>query len=426
MIPLYEHQRKIIDANPKYVGLFLGTGGAKTRTALELAKGRTLVVCPKQQNLDKTWQNNAEKFEIKIDLTVMSKEAFRGSWDDIGRFDTLIVDECHTMVGFYPDLVYRKKIPYPKTSQMFDSLRSYVEKYKPDRFYMCSATPVSKPMNLFAIGKLFGKKWSFLKFRARFYFEKRQGYISRWFQRKDEKTEDLLAKLTKSLGYTGKLQDWFDVPEQTHRTIYVGLTVQQRQAINRVGDEEADPMVARARFRTIENGILYEVGVDSIGVAGNEFRIKRKTEFFGSEKLEKIVALAEEFPKLLIFAPFTGQIEYLQRELEHSGYEVRTLTGKTKNRQDVVREAEASERCIVIAQSTISAGYELPSFPCVVFCGLHWQYLHYEQGLGRVLRANHLKKNLYVHLVVKGGVDEDCYKAIMSGQDFQEKVMEQE
>ena len=47
--------------------------------------------------------------------------------------------------------------------------------------------------------------------------------------------------------------------------------------------------------------------------------------------------------------------------------------------------------------------------------------MDYEQSLGRVLRANHLKKNLYIHLIVEG-CDKDCHDAIMSGVDFQEKI----
>ena len=44
--------------------LFLGTG--KTRTALCLAEGNTLVICPKQQREDKTWERENEKWETEV------------------------------------------------------------------------------------------------------------------------------------------------------------------------------------------------------------------------------------------------------------------------------------------------------------------------------------------------------------------------
>ena len=149
--------------------------------------------------------------------------------------------------------------------------------------------------------------------------------------------------------------------------------------------------------------------------------MSNETKIFKSHKIDYILERALEFPKLLIFAYYTAQILEIEKALKAEGYTVSTLTGSTKNRGLLIQEAEQSKNHIVIAQSSISSGYELPSFPCVIYASKSWRYVDYEQSLGRVLRANHLKKNLYIHLVVKG-VDLDCHKAIMSGVDFQEKL----
>jgi len=58
----------------------------------------------------------------------------------------------------------------------------------------------------------------------------------------------------------------------------------------------------------------------------------------------------------------------------------------------------------------------------MIFASKSNRYVHYEQGKGRILDGQHLKKNLYVHLVVPEGADADCHNSIMSGQDFQEKL----
>jgi superfamily II DNA or RNA helicase len=147
-----------------------------------------------------------------------------------------------------------------------------------------------------------------------------------------------------------------------------------------------------------------------------------RTIIFPSGKIDYIVERAQEFPKLLIFANYTAQINTIAEKLREEGYKVSTLTGATKDRKELIETAESDAEHIVIAQSSVSSGWELPSFPCVVYASKSWRYVDYEQGIGRVLRANHLKKNLYIHLIVKGGPDEDCHKAIMSGVDFQEKL----
>jgi hypothetical protein len=77
---------------------------------------------------------------------------------------------------------------------------------------------------------------------------------------------------------------------------------------------------------------------------------------------------------------------------------------------------------VAVVASQICEGYRVPSAPCVVFASKSNQFLHFEQGKGRILDSQHLKKNLYVHLVVPGGADESCHDAIMSGVDFQERL----
>jgi len=135
MIPLYNHQKRIIDENKLKCGLFMGTGSAKIRTALHLAEGKTLVICPKQQREDQTWQRNAEKFRIDIDLTVISKEDLRTDWQDLSPYDTVICDEIHTMIGMTPETRQRRGTRIPKTSQIFDALYNYLQKFPPKRFY---------------------------------------------------------------------------------------------------------------------------------------------------------------------------------------------------------------------------------------------------------------------------------------------------
>lgn len=424
MMELYEHQKKILEEDKEKTGIFLGTGGGKTRVALELAVGFTIIVCPKQQYLDKTWERNAEKFGVIINLLTISKETFRRDWDLLPACDTLIIDEAHNNFGVMPETRQRKKVDIPKTSQIFEATLNYIKKNNPTRFYPCSATPVSKPMNLWALAILMGKEWDFFKFRSKYYSDVRIGQRRIWMPKKSEEVKNRLASLVKQFGYTGSLQDFFDVPEQTHKTVYIELSEGQKQAIKEISKIEADPLVRRAKQRTIENGVLYGRVIES---QGEKMDIMLKnTTIYPSKKIDFILERAIEFPKLLIYAMYTAQVEEIARVLKEEGYSVSTLTGHTKDRTFIRRVDESPEPHIIVAQASVSSGYELPTVPCTIFTSKSQKYLDYEQGVGRTLRANHLKKNLYIHLVVEGGPDEDCHESIMSGQDFQEKVMYQE
>lgn len=420
--PLYEHQKKIVLENRKWFGNWQGTGSAKTRSTLEIAEGMTLVICPKQQALDATWQRNRDKFALRHlnGMLVMSKETFRRDWESLPRFDTVIVDEAHTMLGVLPDTVQRDKKQIPKTSQLFESLNQYLKKHPPTRLHLCSATPASKPMHVWAIATLYGQNWNFFDFRERYYIQHKMGYRTIWIAKNTKALKDELANLVKDLGYTGRLQDFFDVPDQSHTTVFVDLTDEQKAQIRYIKSKNADPMSTRTKIRTIENGCLYGTEVEQVDEKTD--RMVRGSKTFSSEKIDYILERAEEFPKMLIFANYTAQVYAIKEALEKEGYNVLTLTGETTDRSTVVERAEKAESCIVIAQSGISAGYELKSFACTIFASKSNKVVDYIQSLGRTLRADALKKNLFIHLIVRNGIDEHCHKSILDGEDFAELI----
>lgn len=420
MIPkLYDHQKKIINEDRLKCGLFLGTGASKTRTALEMAEGKTLVICPKQQREDTTWERENEKWGTNVDLEVISKEDIRKMWEELPYYTTVIIDECHNNLGVMPAYVQKKGVQSPKTSQIFEATLNYIQKHNPKRFYLLSATPVPKPMSMWAIGILFGQIWRFDDFRSTYYFEIRLGMRRLWMPKKDEETKQRLATLIQKFGYTGGLEDFFDVPEQTHKEVLLELSKEQKEEIKKMNITEADPLVRRARIRTIENGLLYGQRIEE--VEDNIDRMVSDVKIFKSLKIDYILERAQEFPKLLIFANYTAQILEIAKALRKEEYSVSVLNGATKDRTFIKKVNDSPNPHIIIAQSSISAGYELPTFPCVIYASKSWKYVDYSQSLGRVLRANHLKKNLYIHLVVEG-CDKDCHEAIMEGNDFQERL----
>ena len=179
-------------------------------------------------------------------------------------------------------------------------------------------------------------------------------------------------------------------------------------------------MVRRARMRTIENGILYSQRVEDVSI--QEAVMVKHTEFFANEKIEYILERAQEFPKLFIFAAYTAQVRAIYDALFAAGYNVKAVTGQTDDRATVFEEMESMKRGIIVVASQICEGYRVPSAPCMIFASKSNRFVHYDQGKGRILDGQHLKKNLYIHLVVPDGADEDCHAAIMSGADFQEKL----
>ena len=332
----------------------------------------------------------------------------------------ILVHNCHNNLGVMPAFVQRKRVEYPKTSQIFEATRNFLTKHDPKRLYLLSATPVPKPLAMWGIGILMGQKWDFAAFRSVYYVEIRIGAYRRiWIPKKDEATKQRLANLVQKFGYTGCLNDFFDVPAQTHKTVQIELSGEQKKAITEITFSEADPLVRRAKLRTIENGVLYGKKIEEL--EGKIDQMTNYTTIFKSKKIDYILERAQEFPKMLVFANYTAQIEEIAKALRKEGYNVSVLNGKTKDRTFIKRVDDSPEPHIIVAQCQISSGYELPTFTCVIYASKSFRFVDYEQSIGRVLRAGKLKKNLYIHLVVEG-CDKDCHETILSGQDFQEKL----
>jgi superfamily II DNA or RNA helicase len=217
-----------------------------------------------------------------------------------------------------------------------------------------------------------------------------------WQPKKDHKTLENLAKIVQTIGYTGRLQDWFDVPDQVDRYVHCQLSKEEEQRIHELPLEFPDPLVLVGKTHQAEQG---------------------------ESKLEAIDDLLAEYPKVLVFARYLDQIKKIEEHFKGK-LPVFVLTGQTKDRKKLFEDAEKSHQCLFIAQSQVSAGYELPSFRCVVYASMSYSFVDYTQSRGRVLRANALNKNLYVHLH-SGKVDVAIIKCMQGHQDFEEKIYAQ-
>lgn len=417
---LYHHQREIIREDKPKAGLFLGTGSGKTCIALFLSRGNTLIVCPKTQREDHNWEREWQKIIVdraqRISdyphierLEIMSKETFKREAPSLERFDTVIVDEAHTCLGITPNTRQRNKQIIPKASQIYEALEIYLERTKPTRLYLVTATIIRSPMTVFAAARLLGRDWDFYDFRSTFYTKLPMPGREVYAPKRDEATKDRLAAAVRKLGYVGRLQDYFDVPDQTFKTIDVELTEKQKKRIAELKMEYPDPIVRVGKIHQVENGVL----------SGDEFS---DPESFDNQKIDRILEILMEYPKLVIFAKYRAQIAQIESVLRREHIPVLTMTGDTKDRGSVIKEANSWPEGVLIVQAQISAGWELPEYPCMVFASRTYSFVDYDQAIGRIQRANNIKKNLYISLVVKGGVDEAVQKSIENKQDFSERI----
>lgn len=385
---LFNHQKKFLEQGRKKCLLAWGTGTGKTITALSWAKllGQdTLVICPKA--LRQNWLRNVSA--LGVPATVLTKEEMRRDWEKLGKFNVVIYDEAHYAAGM--------------KSQMAKNFRKYLKRHKTENILLLTATPyLSTPWNIYVLAGHLGYQWGYFSFKTRFFQDR---YIGRRVVPEVRPgMEKEIANLVKHIGDVVHLEDCIDVPEQIFETEYFELTPTQTKAIKE--NVETNPIVRWTKNHQIEQGV----------VKGNEYE---EAQRFESHKLARILELVEENDKIIIVCRYNLQIDdYRQAVRAKLGREALVIRGDVKNRDEVVQEAERSKQAVVLIQGSCSEGYELPSFPLMVFASLDFSYKNYAQLLGRILRINHPKKNVYLHLLVKDGIDEAVYGAMMKKKDF--------
>lgn len=383
----------MLDLNPARALIPDGTGTGKTLIGIALADknaAKCLVVTIKD-NVAK-WEREIEEYsDGKCSFRVMSKETFKKVAPTLEYFDAVICDECHHVAGM--------------KSQLSKTFRSWLKRNNVPYRWLMSATPVTANwQSVFVLANHLGNDLNYYKFMRYFYYEVPMGKFRKVWKPNTNR-EGALMDLVKRLAH-GRMVTMADiavVPEQKMVTAYFEMTENQKNGIAAL--EDIEHIVRWTKAHQIENGTL----------AGNEYQ---KATLYNCMKDDYIHALAHVNAKIAIFCRYNLQIESLKAFLKHLKKPIFIINGDTNNRDDCVRQVEATPKCIVLINSSCGTGYELPSIGTIVFASLSFSYLDYEQAKGRFLRVNKLKENTYYHLVTKGGVDEGVYDCIQSKKDF--------
>lgn len=387
---LYDHQTKILNESPTKHLLCWGTGTGKTITSIMLANKNCksfLVICPK--GLKENWKRNLEKHAIKR-FTLCTKEEFRKDWRMLGHYEGVIVDEAHYFFGI--------------SSLMSKALVGYFTNHYTVFRWLLTATPfLSTPWNIFMALKILDQNPDYIAFRRMFFAEVKIGRRPVFLPRANKKTE--LVELIKRIGTTVRLEDCIDMPEQIDTVEYFGLTGEQIKAISSI--KEINHIVKWTLTHQICGGTK----------KGNEYE---PTATYASEKLERLIELAIEHPRMIVVCRYRCEMDYVAKVLNEE-YKVFMIHGGVDGakRQEIIDTlTHQHNKYVLIVNASCSEGWELPTCDVMIFYSKDFSLKNNIQMKGRLTRINNPKKNLYISLVVKDSIDEDVYETIEKKEDF--------
>lgn len=398
MPELRSHQVKIFNDNPIKTGLWLEMRCGKSPLAIRLVVRNCktcLVIVPKP--LVEQWKEYIKIWDDKNEMImwqVISKEQFRINWKTTQGYEGLIIDEVHRQGGNYK-------------SKFFKTVQSYKKKFKVNKIWLLSGSPFSNnSWSVYSLGLLLDRDWEWFDWRNRFFYLVRMGIRQVPVQRTGIEKE--MARIINKLGYTLKLSDVVDVPEDEYIKEYFDLNKFQKDLIKESFDPL--PIVRYTKQHQIENGSLKGDGY-------------RDGKIIQCQKTERIKELVEENNKIAIVCRYNLQIANYEAELGGYLHKIFIINGETKDRNEVIKEIEKSDKCVVLLQANCSDGYSLKSINIMVFASMSFSFVDYIQICSRLKDMDKKTGNTYIHLLTRGdSVDKGVYDSVMRKQDFNEII----
>lgn len=394
---LYQHQQKIYDSVGNCInsGLWMEMRTGKTPLSIRIASKVSpscLVIVPKP--LVEQWEESIKDWDNKgIKWKVLGKERFRIDHKEIERYDCLLIDEVHRQGANYK-------------SKFFKAVQYYKDKHSVKNTILLSGTPYSNnSWSVYSLGLLLGRSWKWSDWSTRYFFTIKMGARSIPQQKKGIEGE--MATILKSLGPTCRLEDVVDVPDDEIINEYFDLNPEQKKLIKDSFDPL--PIVRFTKEHQVESGCLKggDYGEDKV---------------IPCEKTARVKELIEENDKLVIVCRYNLQIKMYTELVKDRP--VFIINGETKNRADIVKEVEKSDKCVVIVNSSCSDGYTLKSVSTMVFASMSFSYVDYAQMLSRVKDMSKKTGNTYIHLLTrdKKSIDQAVYESVKRKEDFNASI----
>lgn len=391
---LYPHQEKVIEKAPDRYGIWHSCGLGKSATCLKLVESRLssgVILIVTTKSLKANWKNEIQMWikNPNLHFFVCSKEEFRRDAKTTHKADCVVFDEFHNWGNF--------------KSQLHKNTFEYLKKHNPKYIYGATATPImSQVWSVWSLSRLLGKEiMSFWAFKQKYFYEIKMGNRRIPIQRKG--IEKMIAEDLRKIGDVVSTEDVLGLPNELHETEYFELNKAQQKAIMLLDEDPTtiNHMTYFTKCLQIASGTLKKGDEDY--------------EYIPCDKLERVKELVEQHPNICIVAKHTAELRMLQENIPNSFiYDGHT---PEKERQEIINKINEVGG-VLLLQAESGIGFNLNKINIMVFYSHTWDYIKYTQCLGRNGGLRQNGKNIYIHLITKGSLDENVLKCLERKENF--------
>jgi len=401
---------------------------------LDLAKSgnieTALVVAPKSAL--GSWERDIELFE-ELDREILRSVITLVNYDKVWRgeekspyykkYGCIILDEAHNIKN--------------RTSQRSKFLLKIAT--KADYRYILTGTPISNGQleNIWSLycfldpyierGRVYSRifkeyleenasgeyRGSYMEFQDRYcilnMYHKPTSYINVKELQKIINEHSYRVKKSECLDLPDKLPDEVINVELKEKALYKRMVVESALLEYEILAE--NPLVRNIKLRQLCGGFIQN----------EDELIEVKCEKL--EILKELIESFEDDKKLVIFAEFKYSIRKISELLQKMKIRFVTLDGEQKDKTIWRKfQADAKIKVIVCQYQTANAGIDLFASDTIIYYEPTLRSQILEQSRDRIHRTGQVNKCSYIHLITKGTIEVDIYRALAGYSDFSEKL----
>lgn len=468
MSDLWKHQQEAIDraANLDSFGLLFDAGTGKTRTAIEIYRGkcrdngrllRTLILCP--QVVMQNWKNELKKYSNiepknvillkgsgndRYDLIMKNVSSEKESKIFVCNYETLLMEKVFKAFQWYDfelciaDESHRIKSPTSKRTKALLAVAQHI-KYK----YILTGTPVlQSPLDLFSQFQFLdgGHTFSpvgnnFFAFRNQFFYNKNASAPSHvtWpdWKIRPGAVEEISRRIA-SVSMHVKKSECLDLPPMVKKTINVELSREQKKHYEMMKEHFItflDDKACTAQL-AITKGLRLQQIVSGFIQLEDETVVQLKE----NPRLDALEELLEDLvlegqKKVIIWACWRenySQIRNLLTKMEIPYVEAHGEVA-AKNRQEAIDNFCTNENVKVFLgnQGAAGIGINLVQAGYAIYYSRNFSLEHDIQSEARNYRGGSEMHTSVtrIDLVAAQTIDESILQALANKQEIGDKVL---
>lgn len=392
---LHDWQQATVDKMKSRDGCWAFKGAGKSPMGLTLVKnyaieGNILIITIK--SVKRKWGREVEVWDPQAKLIgrnyiIVTKEEFRRDHKILPPCKAIIFDEAHT--GAYT------------TNGIHRAFMAYKKKHNPTYIWLMTATPIlSDVTSVWGLSEMMGRPLgTYWSFKMKYFRQIPMGFKRIWKQRSG--IEAQIAEDLKKIGVVLSKDEVIDLPE-IHEVEYFSVTSEQKRAIK---DLDKDP--------TTTTPIVYHT--KCLQIYSGTLKTEDGHIEVSCEKIARLKELIEQNPKCVVVAKYRAELHMLAKIIPNS----RIYYGDTSeiDRDEITAQTTKGE-CVMLLQADSGTGFDLIGVDIVVFYSHTYDYVKYDQCLGRNGGLRQKSRNTYIHLITEKTIDEDVWKCLERKESF--------